>query len=199
VSQHRVVELRSLLDLRGRALPACDEDVAWLGSLLEVLSACGVGDDWERAAVRCEKPGCKGPVALRRIGGACEWFCASCTASGAVVGWRGSDWDLSSLGQNDPHDRSEALVFTRLDELEAVRRANLPKELRFTLAMAQAHSDYVILPCSASELDELCTVLEPQLRRLSDGERRLVDRFLARVDAAALMIERRPDEPPTVH
>ncbi len=196
MSQHRV---RSLLDLRGRALPACDEDVAWLGSLLEVLSACGVGDDWERAAVRCEKPGCNGPVALRRIGGACEWFCAQCTASGAVVGWRGSDWDLSGLSQNDAHDRSEALVFTRLDELEAVRRASLPRELRFTLAMAQAHSDYVIVPCSASELDELCTVLEPQLRRLHESERRLVDRFLARVDAAALMIEGRTDEPPTVH
>jgi hypothetical protein len=149
--------------------------------------------------VRCEKHGCSGPVALRRIGGACEWFCAACTASGAVVGWRGSDWDLSGVGQNDHHDRSEALVFTRLDELEAVRRASLPRELRFTLAMAQAHSDYVILPCSASELDELCTVLEPQLRRLNESERRLVDRFLARVDAAALMIEGRTDEPPTVH
>ena len=71
--------------------------------------------------------------------------------------------------------------------------------LSCSLAMAQAHSDYVIVPCSASELDELCTVLEPQLRRLHESERRLVDRFLARVDAAALMIEGRTDEPPTVH
>jgi hypothetical protein len=199
VTQHRVVELRRLLDPRGRVLPSCTEDVAWLGGLLEVLSACRVGQRWERAAVRCETPGCTGPVALRRIGDACEWFCALCTVSGAVVGWRGTVWDLTALEQADAVDRTDAFVFTRIDELDAVRRLGLARELRLTLAMAQAEADYVIVPCSQSELEELTTALEPLLAQLRPDDRRLVDRFCARADAALLACEARTDEPPTVH
>src|SRR4051812_42669975 len=93
VGQHRLVELRRLLDSRGRALPSRAEEVAWLGSLLEVLTACRVLSRWHRACVRCETAGCSGPVAVRRIGDACEWFCAGCSCGGAIVGWRGTPWD----------------------------------------------------------------------------------------------------------
>jgi hypothetical protein len=199
MAQHRVVELKRLLDPRGRALPACGEDVAWLGSLLEILSACRVGNRWERAAVRCETADCNGPMALRRIGDACEWFCASCTASGAVVGWRGTVWDLTALEQADAVDRSDAFVFARLDELEVVRRVNLPRSLRLTLALAQAQADYVIVPCALNELGELTTAIEPFLPHMPVADRRLADRFLARLDAALLACEARSDEPPTVH
>jgi hypothetical protein len=199
VAQHRVVELKRLLDTGGGVLPACTEDIAWLGSLLEILSACRIGRRWERAAVRCATSHCDGPVALRRIGDACEWFCAACTASGAVVGWRGTAWDLTALEQADETDRSDAFVFTRLDELEMVRREDLPRELRFTLAMAQAQADYAIVPCSLGELNDLCAALEPRLAHMAPAQRRLVDRFLARVDAAQLACEARTEEPPTVH
>jgi hypothetical protein len=199
MGQHRVVELKRLLDPRGRALPACAEDVAWLGGLLEILSACRVGARWERAATRCETSDCNGPIALRRIGDACEWFCAACTASGAVVGWRGTVWDLTVVEQADSTDRSDAFVFTRLDELDVVRRTNLPRELRLTLALAQAHADYVIVPCALAELSELSAAIEPFLPHMPVADRRLADRFLARLDAALLACEARSDEPPTVH
>jgi hypothetical protein len=199
VTQHRVVELRRLLDTLGRALPAANVDVAWLGTLVEVLSACRVDSHWERVAVHCEHPECDGAVAMRRIGDACEWFCAACTRSGAVVGWRGSVWDLTALEANDNTERSDAFVFTRLGELEAVRRCQLPRKLRLMLAMAQARADYVVLPMAEDELSELTSELERQLRELGDAERRLVERFLARLDAALLACESRVDEPPTVH
>lgn len=188
-----------MLDARGRALPAARAEVAWLGGLLEILSACRVGTRWERAATRCEHPGCPGPVAIRRIGDACEWFCAACANSGAIVGWRGSAWDLTALEAEDNVDRSDALIFARLDELDAVRRTKLAPELRLLLALAQAHADYVLVPCSTAELVELTGALEPLLPSLESDERRLVDRFLARVDAALLACEVQTEEPPTIH
>lgn len=165
----------------------------WLGSIIEVITACRTGTRWERAAAPCDDPKCGGRLGVRRIGAACEWFCASCASSGAVLGWQQSRWDFTELEQEDEVDRSDALVFARLEELDAVRRHSLPPELRFPLALAAAHADYVIVSFAERELVELLEVLEERT-----GER-LVDRFAARVDAALLACEARKVEPPTVH
>jgi hypothetical protein len=143
--------------------------------------------------VPCDDARCSGRLGVRRIGDACEWFCASCAGSGAVVGWRGTSWDLTALEQADEVDRSDALVFTRLDELAAARRHVVSAELRLPLALAAAHADYVIVSFAERELLETIEQLE------ASPTERLVDRFAARLDSALLACEARKVEPPTVH
>lgn len=193
VGRHRVIDLRPYLDGGGNARPEHVREVIWLGSIVEVVTACRTGARWERAAVPCDDTKCTGRLGVRRIGDACEWFCASCAGSGAVLGWRDTRWDLTTLEQQDEVDRSDAMVFARLDELEAVRRVPLALELRLPLALAAAHADYVIVSFAERELGELLDVVS-ELRA-----ERLVDRFAARLDAALLACEARKQEPPTIH
>ncbi len=204
MGRHRVIELRPYLDRSGLPRPEHAREVNWLGRIIEVVTACRTGARWERAAVPCDDPKCAGRVGVRRIGDACEWFCASCAGSGAVLGWRDTQWDLSELECEDEVDRSDALVFSRLDELDAARQQPLKPELRLPLALAAAHADYVIVSFSERELSELLEALEARRaeRLEAPGERkieRLVDRFSARLDAALLASEARKVEPPTVH
>ena len=165
----------------------------WLGNIVEVVTACRTGARWERAAVPCDDPKCTGRLGVRRIGNACEWFCASCVSSGALLGWQDTRWDLTEIEQDDEVDRSDALVFARLEELDAARRKELPSELRLPLALAAAHADYVVVGFAERELAELVELLD------ECGGERLVDRFAARLDAALLACEAKKVEPPTVH
>jgi len=193
VGRHRVIDLRTYLDRTGEPRPEHAVEAGWLGSIIEVVTACRMGARWERGAVPCDDPQCVGRMGVRRIGDACEWFCASCAGSGAVLGWRQTRWDLTEAERADEVDRSDALVFARLDELAATRRQPLGRELRLALALAAAHADYVVVSFSEGELAELLDALDEHA-----GER-LVDRFAARLDAALLACEARKVEPPTVH
>jgi hypothetical protein len=193
VGRHRVIDLRPYLDGGGNARPEHRLEVHWLGSVVEVVTACRTGARWERAAVPCDDPKCPGRLGVRRIGDACEWFCSGCAGSGAVLGWRDTRWDLTEAEQKDEVDRSDAMVFTRLEELSATRRAVEVLNLRLPLALAAAHADYVIVSFSERELGELLDALD-ELRA-----ERLVDRFAARIDAALLACEARKQEPPTIH
>ncbi|MDB4985440.1 MAG: hypothetical protein JWN04_618 [Myxococcaceae bacterium] len=165
----------------------------WLGGIVEVVTACRTGARWERAAVPCDDLRCPGRMGVRRIGDACEWFCAQCSSSGAVLGWRSSRWDLTQLERDDEVDRSDALVFARLEELAATRGQLLTPELRLPLALAAAHADYIIVSFSERELAELLDALD------ECADNRLVERFHARLDSALLACEARKVEPPTVH
>jgi hypothetical protein len=174
-------------------------ELGWLGGIVEVVTACNVGGRWERAIVRCEEPSCDAVLAVRRTGDACEWYCATCNCFGAIVGWRGSRWDLSEVLQRDDTDRSEAAIFTRFDELDSVRRCFLSQSLKLTLALATSQADYVVVTCAERELSELLCALEDAAARAPHTEGRLIDRFVARVDAALLACEARSDFPPTLH
>lgn len=193
MGRHRTIDLRPYLDKSGRPRPECVQDVGWLGCLIEVVTACRTSARWERGAIPCEDASCAGPLGIRRIGDACEWFCAQCSSSGAVLGWKGTQWDLTDLERADEIDRSDAMVFARLEELAATRRQPLTRELRLSLALAAAHADYVIVAFSERELAELLDLLDEQ------AVDRLVDRFAARLDSALLACEARKVEPPTVH
>ena len=188
-----MIDLRRYLDASGAPRSEHVRDVHWLGSVVEVVTACHTGARWERAAVPCEDERCAGKVGVRRIGDACEWFCASCAQSGAVVGWRGARWDLTQIEQNDELDRGDVLVFARLPELDAARRRVAAAALRLPLALAAAHADYVIVSFTEGELLELLELLD------AGAPDRLVDRFSARLDSALLACEARKVEPPTVH
>lgn len=187
-----MIDLRPYLDPSGVPRSEHLREVEWFGSVVEIVTACHTGARWERAAVCCDDPNCIGRVGVRRIGEACEWFCASCASSGAVLGWRNTPWDLTTLERDDEVDRSDALVFARLDELDAARRELASPELRLTLALAAAHADYVVVSFAERELLDMLELLEPV-------NERLVARFAARLDAALLACEARKVEPPTVH
>ncbi|HEY6881467.1 MAG TPA: hypothetical protein VI299_25755 [Polyangiales bacterium] len=193
MGRHRVIDLRPYLDGGGNARPEHVREVQWLGAIVEVITACRTGARWERAAVPCDDPKCSGRLGVRRIGDACEWFCASCAGSGALLGWRATRWDLTEPERQDELDRTDAMVFARLDELFAARRCALPVELRLPLALAAAHADYVIVAFAERELGELLDALE------DERADRLVDRFATRLDAALLACEARKQEPPTIH
>lgn len=193
VGRHRVIDLRPYLDARGTPSPEHTREVQWLGSVIEIVTACRTGARWERAAVSCDDPACIGRMAVRRTGDACEWYCAVCAGSGAVLGWRGTRWDLTLLEQEDEVDRSDALVFARLDELDAARRQVAVRGLRLSLALAAAHADYVVVAFSEGELSELLEYLE------KEPADRLTSRFAARLDAALIACDARKVEPPTIH
>ncbi|MDB4972107.1 MAG: hypothetical protein JWN48_448 [Myxococcaceae bacterium] len=193
MGRHRVIDLRSYLDPSGLPRAEHAREAQWLGDLVEVVTACRTGARWERAALPCDDLRCAGRMGVRRIGDACEWFCAQCAGSGAVLGWRNTRWDLTQLERDDEVDRSDALVFARLEELAATRGLGLLPKLRLPLALAAAHADYVIVSFSERELAELLDALDE-----CSGER-LVERFAARLDSALLACEARKVEPPTVH
>lgn len=193
MGRHRVIDLRPFLDGVGNARPEHTLEVHWLGSIVEVVTACRTGARWERAAVPCDDTKCAGRLGVRRIGDACEWFCSGCAGSGAVLGWRDTRWDLTELEQEDEVDRSDAMVFARLDELAATRRVVDELSLRLPLALAAAHADYVIIGFAERELAELLDRLDVV------GGERLVERFAARIDSALLACEARKQEPPTIH
>jgi hypothetical protein len=199
VGRHRVVDIRRLTGSRPDLWEAGARELSWLGSIVEVVTACGVGTRWERAIVRCDEASCDSAIALRRTGDACEWYCPSCATFGAIVGWRGSRWDLSDVADSDQSDRTEAAIFTRLDELECVRRCKLAQPLKLTLALATPQADYVVVTCAERELSELLCALEEANSASQSADRRLVDRFVARVDAALLACEARSELPPTLH
>jgi len=199
VGRHRVVDIRKLGNVRSDREDAAARELSWLGGIVEVVTAAGVADRWERAIVRCDESNCGASVALRRTGDACEWYCPGCATFGAIVGWRGSRYDLTDLQRVDDNDRSDAVIFTRLDELDSVRRCPLPAGLKLTLALATMHADYVVVTCAERELSELLCGLEEVIGRVSAVDRRLVDRFVARVDAALLACEAHSDAPPTLH
>jgi hypothetical protein len=178
---------------------AAARELSWLGGIVEVVTACAVGDRWERAIVRCDDVACAAPVALRRTGDACEWYCPGCATFGAIVGWRGSRFDLSDVQRVDESERSDAAIFTRLDELDSVRRCTLSQGLKLTLALATLHADYVVVTCAERELSELLCALEEVIGKVAPMDRRLVDRFVARVDAALLAYEAHAEAPPTLH
>lgn len=193
MGRHRVIDLRNYLDKSAEPRPEHLREVSWLGTIVEVVTACRVGARWERGAVLCDDAQCPGRMGVRRIGDACEWFCAACSGSGAVLGWRDTRWDLTRAEQADEVDRSDVVVFARLDELIAARMQPLELELRLPLALAAAHADYVLVSFAEQEVGELIDALE------SYASERLVDRFSARLDAALLACEARKVEPPTVH
>lgn len=174
-------------------------ELSWLGGIVEVVTACAVGDRWERAIVRCDEITCGAPVALRRTGDACEWYCPGCATFGAIVGWRGSRFDLSELQRVEDGERADAVIFARLDELDSVRRCSLSQGLKLTLALATMHTDYVVVTCAERELSELLCALEEVIGKVSAADRRLVDRFVARVDSALLACEAQAEAPPTLH
>jgi len=199
VGRHRVVDIRRLVGAPPDLREAGARELSWLGSIVEVVTACGVGSRWERAIVRCDEVSCDSAVALRRTGDACEWYCPGCATFGAIVGWRGSRWDLSEVVDNDQTDRTEAAIFTRLDELESVRGCALSQPLKLTLALATLQADYVVVTCAERELSELLCALEDTSAASPPTERRLIERFVARVDSALLACEARADLPPTLH
>lgn len=199
VGRHRVVDMRRLSSARIEPEPAADRELHWLGGIVEVVTACAVSGRWERAIVRCDEPSCSQVVAVRRTGDACEWYCPGCATFGAVVGWRGSRFDLTEVQRLDDSDRTDAAIFTRIDELESVRRCNLSQRLKLTLALATSQADYVVVTCAERELSELLCALEEVLGKVAPAERRLVDRFVARVDAALLAYEATAEAPPTLH
>ena len=199
MGRHRVVDIRKLGNVRNDREEAAARELSWLGGIVEVVTACGVGDRWERAIVRCDEVTCGMPVALRRTGDACEWYCPGCATFGAIVGWRGSRYDLGELQRAEDEERAEAAIFTRLDELDSVRRCPLAQGLKLTLALATLHADYVVVTCAERELSELLCGLEEVIGKVSAIDRRLVDRFVARVDSALLACEAHAEAPPTLH
>ena len=174
-------------------------ELSFLGAIVEVVTACGVGTNWERSIVRCDEPRCDSALALRRTGDACEWYCPSCATFGAVVGWRNGRFDLAEVLADDDSHRTDAAIFARLDELDAVRRCSLPPRLKLTLALASLQADFVVVTCAERELSELLCGLEEAIGRMPQGDRRLIDRFVARVDSALLACETRREVPPTLH
>lgn len=199
MGRHRVVDIRKLGTVRTDREEAAARELSWLGGIVEVVTASGVADRWERAIVRCDEVSCGAPVALRRTGDACEWYCPGCATFGAIVGWRNGRYDLSDVPRAEDSEHPDAAVFTRIDELDSVRRCSLSQGLRLTLALATLHSDYVVVTCAERELSELLCALEEVIGKVSPVDRRLVDRFVARVDAALLACEANAEAPPTLH
>jgi len=117
-----------------------------------------------------------------------------------VVGFRDGPHDLTRVAQRDAGIRSDAVVYTRIDEVDAARRQTLPVPLRYVLAIAIHHAQgYVTIACTDEELAALTAALEAALPRTHDDDLLPMHRLLARLDAALLALSSREKLPITLH
>ncbi len=180
-----VTDLSDLLDGRGEPAGAFGR---YVGLLVEHGSVTPVGQHGP-VAMTCANPArrrrCGSGLWVRRSSIAeIEWHCPRCDEHGLVYGWRRSRFDLSHAPA--PRGREGAAGgAVRVEELDAVRRLDEHgRRTRRILAEAIDVGDgYCVLPAGYAELCELHDVAAAAAERARGRERRLLDRFAARVDA----------------
>jgi hypothetical protein len=198
---HRVTNLRDLLGPRGQPEESVRELARWLGALVECVTATGSEGHWVPVPVACREcpAGSSQATAVRRVGPGIEWLCTACHASGTLTGWEGSVFDLSE-GQDEGNDEPNITLFTRLEELEEVRRHIQQRTVRRTLALAMLQREYVVLVVTRVELDSLLADIVAAAKACTGESRCLLERARGRCDAALGMLEQQElPRPATLH
>lgn len=112
-----------------------------------------------------------------------EWQCAGCGEHGIVSNWSGMECDLGKLRVTPSSEHCEATL--QLQEVDALRRlGRVPRPLRALLVgTIDVGEGYLMVLASHDELMGLRDVALAAADIARGADRRLLDRFAARVDA----------------
>lgn len=128
-------------------------------------------------------------IAARPEDGTVEWECPGCGERGSVSNWSGTSFDLGSVRPVRMVEESRDVVVP-LDELDAMRRicVTSPGLRRLLVEAIGIGDDYLFFPASQDELVQLREYAQVGAEEAKGEDRRLLDRFAARMDAFITML-----------
>jgi hypothetical protein len=128
-------------------------------------AASRVTTDWWRSAVSCigrigRRP-CGARVQVRRVvPQRVEWWCVVCGDEGTIVGFAGTNLDLSAYV---PRGKTVAWGFDEEERRLLRQAANQFPQLRAVIARARLHAEIaelLLVEATVPELDEMYTLVE---------------------------------------
>lgn len=189
VPRYYVSDLTHFVDDQGRAVAgALGKLGRYLGLIVESASLMKEGHVGF-IPLRCGNPvrrkRCNGQLTAGRAARDCvEWACPACGEAGQITNWANTEFDLGPASGPQAYE-GQAEVLVPLDELHAMRRTGRGSRLLRQL-MAEAirvsdqHCFFLAHDRELMRLKELATVASNVAR---GDDRRLLDRFAARIDA----------------
>jgi len=180
-----VTDFSDLLDGDGQPI---GRYARYLGLIVEAGSIMSEGEGGY-VPMRCANPhkkrACHAQLtASRTFQDQIEWECPSCGEQGVISNWVGTSFDLGSAPEL-PHHPEHRDVVVQLDELDSMRRlAGLsPRLRRLLVEAASIGNNYLFFLAGHHELVQLREAAKGAADRNRSAERRLLDRFCARMDA----------------
>jgi len=194
VARYYVSDLTHFIDEQGRAVSGPLGKLGrYLGLIVESASLMKEGHT-DYIPLRCGNPvrrkRCIGQLTAGHAAhDAVEWACPLCGEAGHLTNWIGSEFDLGPA--RDPiayEGQSEVLV--PLDELDAMRRSGRgSRSLRQLMAEAIRVSDrHCFFLAETRELNRLKEFAALAADVARGDDRRLLDRFGARMDALVVTL-----------
>jgi hypothetical protein len=189
VPRYYVSDLTHFVDDQGRAVAgALGKLGRYLGLIVESASLMKEGHVGF-IPLRCGNPvrrkRCHGQLTAGRAARDCiEWACPMCGEAGQITNWANTEFDLSpATGPEAYEGQSEVLV--PLDELNSMRRSGrgsrlLRQLLAEAIRVSDQHCFFLAHDRELLRLKELANIAANVAR---GEDRRLLDRFGARVDA----------------
>lgn len=187
--RYYVSDLTHFVDDQGRAVSgALGKLGRYLGLIVESASLMKEGHVGY-IPLRCGNPvrrkRCYGQLTAGRAARDCiEWACPTCGEAGQITNWANTEFDLSpATGPQAYEGQTEVLM--PLDELNAMRRSGrgsrlLRQLLAEAIRVSDQHCFFLAHDRELLRLKELANIAGNVAR---GEDRRLLDRFGARIDA----------------
>ncbi|HKP63689.1 MAG TPA: hypothetical protein VJV78_43440 [Polyangiales bacterium] len=195
-----VTDLMHFLDAEGQPVNGAGGRLArYFGMVVEAGSVMKQGEG-RYIPMRCANPSrrkaCASQLmAARTDRGTVEWECPSCGERGSVLNWSGTPFDLGAVRPVQVEEESRDVVVP-LDELDAMRRwCCAPPSLRRLLVEAIGlGDDYLFFPAGEEELIQLREHAQLCADEARGEDRRLLDRFAARMDTHITLLPTQIEE-----
>lgn len=197
-----VTDLRHFLDEDGQPAPGPAGALRrYLGRIAESGSVMQIGEGG-KIGLCCANPSqrkrCGGQLFVGRTAAdSLEWQCTRCAENGLLSGWAKTQFDLGDLRAKGQDEHCDATL--QFEELNALRRlAQVPRPLLALLAgTIDIDEGYLVVPTSHDELVALRDIALAAADTARREDRRLLDRFAARVDAFRTTMPEflEPDDP----
>ena len=189
MSRCLVTDISDLLDVDGQPVNGPTGRLArYLGLIIEAGSIMSEGEGGY-VPMRCANPTRKRPcnaqlTASPTFQDHIEFECPSCGEQGLIVNWQGTCFDLTDAPELSHHPEHRDVV-VQLDELDTMRRFGglSPRLRRLLVEAASIGNNYLFFLAGHHELVQLREAARGAADRHKSGERRLLDRFCARMDA----------------
>jgi hypothetical protein len=183
-----ITDITDLLDDRGRPVEGRAGRIArYLGLVVEAGSVMEEGQGGY-IPMRCANPSrrrlCSSQlVAARPSQDTVEWECPGCGERGLITNWSGTGFDLQTAPGVKPANEYRDIIVP-LDELDAMRRlGDVSRALRRLLVEAvDVDERYLVFLAGEDELTLLRESARLAADRARGDDRRLLDRFAARMD-----------------
>lgn len=199
-----VTDLTHFLDSDGNVVDGPAGKLArYLGLIVELGSVMDVGDGG-LVPMFCSNPSrrrrCGSRLVVRRSSReSIEWECPTCGENGVIRNWFATRFGLGAARAMMPTAET-ADVVVRSDELWAMRRlgGGVPVLRRKLVEAMDFGGGYLMFHADHGDIEELRDLSSDAAGRAGGKDRRLLDRFAARMDAFRTTLREfiEPAEPP---